>query len=105
MILEQGEWLLGLTFLEVCNPVFKKLEEISNFSLTSTDFCTDPVIMKGIENIIALTSLKYFELQVYEVIKLEISSHCFSLSDLDAYSLRNYLFEASKKQKLLILRL
>ena len=100
-LVEEGNWLLGLTSLECTNSVFNITNENNSFSIVIPGYYQTEFAEKMINDLNKLLELKSFELHVKEVRKrgkkIKIEDHEYQLSDFDAQ--KNEILEELKNVK------
>ena len=101
ILLEEGKWLLGVSFFECTNSVFNITNENNSFSIIIPGHYQNKSDEKIIDDLNKLLELKSLELHVDEVRKrgnkIKIGDVEYQLSDFDTK--KNEILEESKKVK------
>ena len=100
-LLEEGEWLLGVSLFDCTNSVFKITSENNSFSIIIPGHYQNKSDEKTINDLNKLLELKSLELHVEEVKKrgkkLKIGDSEYKLSDFDTQ--KNEILEKLKNVK------
>ena len=98
-LLEEGKWLLAVSFLECTNSVFKITNENNSFLITIPGHWQSKSDEKTIDKLNKLLDLRSLELHVKEVRKrgyqIKIGENEYKLSDFDTQ--KNEILEQLKK--------